>query len=225
METRSSTLTVPFELKAVPDEKGAFEGYGSVFGNLDSDADIVVRGAFQESLAEHARRGTMPKLLWQHRPDLPIGVWETIGEDQQGLRVKGRLLLDVQRGREAHALLKAGAIDGLSIGFQTLESETDEQRSVRKLTKLNLLEVSLVTFPANRNAVVSGVKSIQTVREFEAVMRRLGFSKRQARIIATRGWQGLQSEPADGGGLDTLVAAIDRAERTLIETTQILACH
>jgi hypothetical protein len=120
------------------------EGYASVFGQGDRGGDVVAPGAFAASLA--ARGAGRVRMLWQHDPGQPIGVWEEIREDGRGLFVRGRLLPEVARGREAAALLEAGAIDGLSIGYRTVKAGRDGQGR-RLLTQVELWEVSLVTFP------------------------------------------------------------------------------
>ncbi len=120
------------------------EGYASVFGQGDQGGDVVAPGAFAASLA--ARGAGRVRMLWQHDPAQPIGVWEEVREDGRGLYVKGRLLTEVARGREAAALLEAGAIDGLSIGYRTVKAERDG-KGRRLLTQVELWEVSLVTFP------------------------------------------------------------------------------
>ncbi|SEA23219.1 HK97 family phage prohead protease [Rubrimonas cliftonensis] len=124
-------------------EPGLIEGYASLFGVIDEGGDEVAPGAFAASLQ---RRGTSVKLLWQHDPMQPIGVWNALGEDDRGLRVSGRLLPDVRRGAEAAALLSAGAIDGLSIGYRVIRAEK-RQGGGRRLLEIDLWEVSLVTFP------------------------------------------------------------------------------
>jgi uncharacterized protein len=122
------------------------EGYASVFGRRDQGGDVVQRGAYAASLAAMAAAGRRVKMLWQHDPGEPIGVWDEVREDAKGLWVKGRILPDVARGREAAALLGAGAIDGLSIGYRTVKAERDG-KGQRLLAELELWEVSLVTFP------------------------------------------------------------------------------
>ncbi|OIP87816.1 MAG: peptidase U35 [Rhodobacterales bacterium CG2_30_65_12] len=122
------------------------EGYASYFGELDRGGDIVAKGAYAKSLAALAARGGQVKMLWQHDPAQPIGVWDAVREDARGLRVSGRILADVARGREAAALIAAGAIDGLSIGYRTLRATKDD-KGRRLLNELELWEVSLVTFP------------------------------------------------------------------------------
>ncbi len=122
------------------------EGYASYFGEVDRGGDIVAKGAYGGSLAALAAKGGQVKMLWQHDPAQPIGVWDEVREDARGLFVKGRILADVEKGREAAALIAAGAIDGLSIGYRTVKATKDD-KGRRLLTELELWEVSLVTFP------------------------------------------------------------------------------
>lgn len=166
-----------FKADSIADD-GTFEGYGSLFGELDDGGDVVEVGAFVDSLAAHKAAGTMPKLLEQHDPAKPLGIWLDMYEDKKGLRCKGKLLLEVARAREVHALMKAGAIDGLSIGYETIEyshvslDEFSQKYSwygsscaasssptVRLLSKCDLWEVSIVTFPMLRTARVDAVKA------------------------------------------------------------------
>ena len=149
------------EFKAAKD--GTVEGYGAIFGNIDRGHDIVEAGAFADSLTD----GPKVKMLWQHNPDRPIGVWDEVAEDDKGLRVKGHILNDVEAGREATVLLKAGAIDGLSIGYRTLEFREAkiDDRWVRVIEKAELWEVSLVTFPMNPEATIDAVKAASMSRK------------------------------------------------------------
>lgn len=179
-------LDVPFEVKKI-NEDGTFTGYGSVFGVKDGYDEIVVAGAFTESLASK-----MPSLLWQHRSGEPIGVYTEAKEDSVGLALTGKLALKTARGAEAYELLKMGAITGLSIGFVTREDSYDKVTGIRTLKKVDLWEVSLVTFPANDAARVTGLKSfdpenLPDIRTFERFLRESGFSKSQAVAIASRG--------------------------------------
>lgn len=137
------------------DDAGRFAGYASIFNVVDNQNDRVLPGAFRQTLAE--QDGGI-KLLWQHNFDEPIGVFTALREDTRGLYVEGRLLLDVQRAKEAHALLKAGAICGLSIGYVPVKYHIDPETGVRVLEEVALYEVSLVTFPANGDATVHAVK-------------------------------------------------------------------
>ena len=122
------------------------EGYASLFGDADQGGDIVAKGAYAASLKRLAAEGRKVKMLWQHDPARPIGIWDVVREDAHGLYVKGRLLETVAKAREAAALIGAGAIDGLSIGYRTVKA-TKNDKGQRLLTELELWEVSLVTFP------------------------------------------------------------------------------
>lgn len=126
--------------------EAVIEGYASLFGQPDQGGDIVQRGAYAASLRALSAAGRKVKMLWQHDPAQPIGVWDEVAEDARGLRVRGRLLDITQKGREAAALIAAGALDGLSIGYRTKRAERDE-KGQRLLTELELWEVSVVTFP------------------------------------------------------------------------------
>ena len=130
------------------------EGYASVFGARDKGGDTVLPGAYTGALARMAARGDKVRMLWQHDPAQPIGIWDEVVEDGHGLRVAGRLLPEVARAREACALLLAGAVDGLSIGYRTLRAEAVPGGG-RKLIELELWEVSLVTFPMQAEARLS----------------------------------------------------------------------
>jgi len=128
-------------------EAGRVAGYATLFGKADQSGDIVMPGAFAASLARRAESGASVKLLWQHDPARPIGVWDEVREDASGLWVEGRLLTGVQAGAEAAILLEAGAIDGLSIGYRVVRAERGQDGVGRKLVEIELWEVSLVTFP------------------------------------------------------------------------------
>lgn len=193
---------VALDAKAVS-ATGVIEGYASIFGNVDSYGEIVEPGAFSESLVKSQRTGRKIKMLYQHDPHQPIGVWDDLAEDGKGLWVKGRLLVEESpKAREVHGLLKAGALDGLSIGYRTLDAKPKEGKpGVVSLLKLDLLENSIVTFAANDRARVEVVKSIldggnlPTVREFEGALRELGLSKAKAAAIATLATPHLRGEP------------------------------
>lgn len=131
----------------------AVAGYASVFGRKDSGGDTVLPGAYAASLERLDSEGRRVKMLWQHDPTQPIGVWEEVREDERGLWVRGRILPEVGRGREALALIAAGAIDGLSIGYRTVKAERNGHGG-RRLLALELWEVSLVTFPMQVEARV-----------------------------------------------------------------------
>lgn len=191
-------------------KKGVIEGYGSIFGNIDNGYDIVEAGAFTESL----KKGHKVKMLWQHDPYKPIGVWDSVSEDEKGLRVKGSLLTEVETAREALALLKAGAIDGLSIGYRTLEwrEAKIDDRYVRIIEKAELWEVSLVTFPMNAEATVDAVKAANmSQREFgRQLVRDSKMSRRVVEALMRDGWKGVQALSDSGceSDLDEVAVAL-----------------
>ena len=121
------------------------EGYASRFWTRDLNDDLVAKGAFAQSLARTGPRGV--KMLSQHDGSTPVGVWDEVREDGEGLFVRGRVLEAVPQGRMAAALVRAGAVDGLSIGFRAVKARADESGRLRVLTEVELWEVSLVTFP------------------------------------------------------------------------------
>lgn len=209
-EVRSFALQV----KAVSDE-GVIEGYGSVFGVPDSYDDVVAAGAFAKSLADHKAAGTMPAMLWQHGSDHPIGVWTEMVEDAKGLRVKGQLAMEVAKGKEAHALLKMGAVNGLSIGFVSKEWSYDRDTEIRTLNAVDLWEVSLVTFPANGKSRITNVKSadeLSAPKDAERILRDAGFSKADATAFVSRVMR-MGEERSDSA--DSTAKALKSAQRLL----------
>lgn len=199
MNKRSFNL----EIKAVQ-EDGFFSGYGAVFGNLDWYNDKILPGAFKQTLSDWAAKGKFPPVLWNHSTNEPIGVYTKMVEDEKGLYVEGNLLInDVPRARATHALLKAGAIDGMSIGYRTIKSSYNEITDIRELIQLDLDEISIVTMPANEKSTVMSVKSklddgeLPSLPEFEKFLRESGFSKSQATAIAGKGLRHLLSESED----------------------------
>ncbi len=153
------TLNFALELKSL-DQEGRFAGYASVFDIVDNQHDVMLRGAFSKTLIRGA--GNI-KLLWKHQQDEPIGVFDRVFEDDRGLYVEGRLLLNVRRAQEAYTLLKAGAVNGLSIGYSPISYNIDANSGVRRLAEVDLWEVSLVTFPANTAANVTVVKHAELI--------------------------------------------------------------
>lgn len=174
IEDKNSKPHAPFigtaiEVKSL-DAAGRFSGYASVFDVVDSQRDRMRHGAFRRSLRG---RETPVKLLWQHQWENPIGVVEQIFEDAKGLFIQGRLLMDVAKAREAYALLKAGALRGMSIGYQVKQSRRDPDSGVRELLEVDLWEVSIVTMPANAHANVTVVKGAQPMDELQGLIAAL----------------------------------------------------
>lgn len=182
------TLECEAELKAYEDdemEKGEFTGYASIFGNVDLGNDIVERGAFTKSLRRKGYRKV--KMLYQHDTKQPIGVFDMIKEDDNGLYVKGRLAMQTQKGKEVFELMKMGAIDGLSVGYRVDQKgyHYDDKKKKRRLKEVDLMEISAVTFPMNPKAMIQGVKSDSSIREWETHMREVcGLSRSEAKMTA-----------------------------------------
>jgi hypothetical protein len=154
-------------------------GYASLFGAADQGGDVVAPGAYAASLKRIAAGGRAVKLLWQHDPAQPIGVWDSVREDDRGLYVEGRLLTEVTRAREAAHLIEAGAVDGLSIGYRTVRAGRDEAGR-RVLNEIELWEVSLVTFPMLPEARI-GAKAEPAGDPSEAVIRDMAAAVEDAR--------------------------------------------
>ncbi len=192
------------DVKAVSDS-GEFSGYGSVFGNVDSYGEVVAPGAFAKSLEELSASGRALPILWQHDSYTPIGSWSGLKEDEKGLFGDGSLWLDdAPNAKIAYRGMKAKAITGLSIGYYVVSSDYNEKTGVRTLNELDLVEISIVTNPANADARIEAVKSviahggIPSLSEFERFLREAGFSKSQAAVIANRGLKHLlRSESGD----------------------------
>jgi len=195
----------PLQIKADGGDR-TIEGFGSTFGNVDQQEDIVLPGAFTKSLQTR-----MPKMLWQHNQTQPVGVWDSATETPEGLYLKGRIL-ETTLGNDVYTLAKAGAIDSMSIGFSTKESVFDKKTGVRSLKTLDLHEVSLVTFPANEMARITTVKSedgaLMTEREFEKFLRDVGnLSLKEAQTVVSKGYRSLL--PCRDGDAQKLTSIID----------------
>lgn len=212
MPMTKQRLDIPLKLKSVSDS-GEFEGYGSVFGVKDSYDDVVVPGAFSKSLQSWREKNSLPAMLWQHQMDEPIGVYTEMKEDEVGLYVKGRLLIDDDPlAKRAHAHMKAGSLTGLSIGYMLKDWEYDRTKEVFLLKEIDLWEVSPVTFPSNDEARISDVKSAVARGEtpsqkcIERVLRDVGLSRTQAKAFMAGGYGSLSQRDADevGTALDAL---------------------
>lgn len=207
---------------------GVFTGYASVFDAVDLGKEKVAPGAFARSLADKGAAGI--RMLFQHNPDEPIGRWLSIAEDGRGLRVKGRVNTDVTRGREVLSLMRAGGLDGLSIGFRTVRARMDAATGVRHILEADLWEISIVTFPMLPEARIAAVKAapLPTVRQFERwLVRDAGLTRRQARTVLAKGFAALDggrqaaSETAAHHG-PRLAGAIRRAADLINRKTQEL---
>lgn len=191
-------LDIPFEIKSISDT-GAFTGYGSVFGVKDSYSDIVIKGAFANSLNKWKEKGRLPALLWQHKMDEPIGYYTKMVEDDNGLYLEGQLLIDDDPlAKRAHAHMKAKSLSGLSIGYILNDYDYDKEKSAFILKDIDLWEVSVVTFPANDEARIDNVKSIfesgdiPPPKEIERVLRDVGLSRTQAKAFMSEGYSSLK---------------------------------
>lgn len=195
-------LDFPFEVKSLS-EDGTFDGYGSTFGGEpDSYGDVIAKGAFSKSLAKGGRNGNGIAMLWQHNSDQPIGIWPSISEDSRGLAVQGKIAINTSLGKDAYTLLKMGAIKGLSIGYNTVDYEYNTESKIRTLKEVDLWEISLVTFPANTNATITGIKAFeeaQNIREFERALRDAGLSQKQAKYIISMCQDSFEKRHRDGG--------------------------
>ncbi len=160
--------------------EGVFSGYASVFGEVDLGRDAIEPGAFHQSLAARGAGGV--RMLYQHDPAEPIGAWRMIREDGRGLYVEGVLASGVARAREVHALMKTGALDGLSIGFRAVKAKTDRASGIRRILEADLWEISVVTFPMLPSARVSNVKHARFFRDKETELVRA--MRRAARAMA-----------------------------------------
>ncbi|MFC0241268.1 HK97 family phage prohead protease [Rhodopseudomonas telluris] len=173
---------------------GSIEGYASLFGEIDQARDMVMPGAFTQTLKQRGLR-KIP-MLFQHDPSEPVGVWLDLMEDWRGLRARGRLIPDVARGRELLALLREGAIDGLSIGYRTVRGQIDPKTRVRRLYQVDLWEISIVTFPLLQGARVGAVKD-------------RGLPSSPQRRAAEAAWRSVQSTAANTTHLTGSAAAAD----------------
>jgi HK97 family phage prohead protease len=237
--TAIKTKDFALQIKAVGDVPGSIEGYASVYGVRDSYNEVVMPGAFADSLARQQREGSYPLMLWQHDSSSPIGVWDDLSDDGKGLYAKGRLLIEqsVPEADKAYSLLKAGAVRGMSIGYREVDVEPSTNGDPTKLIKLDILEASIVSFPANRRSIVDAVKSEDEdhsikfwqrfqalarkfrdgepmpAKEYEEILREAGFPKSVAVQIASVGYV-KASIRSDSGG-DEANSAITRLSAAL----------
>jgi HK97 family phage prohead protease len=230
-------LTIPLEVKGLADRE--FEGHGSIFKNVDLGGDIVVPGAFKNSLAQHKKSGSLPALFWMHDPSRVAGKWTEMSEDSDGLKVKG-VLAPTPLGDEIHTLLKMEAVKGLSIGYRTLDHDYDKDGN-RLIKEAELWEVSVVSLPMNPLAQVAHVKSrlsekgeyVPTPKEFERTLRDAGCSRNVAKTILhklfsdvdPRDAEEQKEQPCVDAGDEDVAAALqevaDRLTASLIKRPNI----
>jgi uncharacterized protein len=205
------------ELKSL-DDKGRFSGYGTTWGNVDREGDVVVKGAFEESLAEHKAAGTLPSMYFNHDAKLQCGDWLSMVEDQKGLLVEGQLWLGqgIPCAEQAYRMLKGTGVKGLSNGFITRKKSASPPKGVRKsIEKAELIETSLTSIPMNTRALVTSVKSMDviTLKDAEEILRDAGFSISEAKAFISGLKKGL--EPARDEQADAALEALTKlAQRT-----------
>ncbi len=233
VQNRIDTRTfASLELRGMTGE-GRFAGYASLFGEVDLGKDTIERGAFRRSLETRGPAGV--RMLFQHDPSEPLGHWQTIREDARGLYVEGVLATGVARAREVHQLMKNGALDGLSIGFQTVKARNDARSGIRRILEADLWEISIVTFPMLPGARVADVKTmagrrpgvapatgLPTKREFERWLTRdAGLTRGEARTLIARGFNAMAGlQEAAAGTNDALVARIRQATQMINKARQ-----
>lgn len=189
------------------DEEGHFEGFAAIFNKVDRGHDVILPGAFDKTL--HRRKPRKIKMLHQHDPRNIIGVWDEFTIEKKGLFAKGHLLLEIPAAKQTHLLMKAGALDSLSIGFMTIDDSFDRDNHARILKEVDLLEVSTVAIPMQEDAIITVVKGLgpdelETKIDLERALRKAGFSRSTAKYVCS-GW----TPPArrNGEGVNDLLGA------------------
>ena len=224
-------VIVPFEKKAIS-EAGDFEGYGSTFGDVDFGGDAVIKGAFSRTLSEWKTKGQLPLMPWYHNMVQPIGDWLEMEEDDMGLFVKGKLWIEGSKRIDSavmvHNLLTGTGPKGMSIGYATRESEyvEIEGKSVRNLIDVDLMELSIVPFGMNPNAIVTNAKSrfrdedgeLKEKRDFERVLREAGLSRKEAKAFLSKGWAGLPRDEGEGEADENEIAEIKETLKNIFHS-------
>lgn len=223
--TTATLNTKSLELKSL-DDQGVFVGYCSVFGNEDQVGDVVRKGAYAKTLADRGPKGI--KMLFDHNPAEPIGVWRNFVEDDYGLLGEGQLLLDLQKGREVYTLMKAGALDGLSIGYRvTKQSQDRANPHIRFLDEIDLREVSAVMFPCNEESVITSVKAVMpTEREFQRLLQReAGLSRSEAAHVIEHGFKSLLLKTKRDAGGEVASTPPDAGLNSVLESLRRLSAE
>lgn len=210
-------LDFPLQVRGLSNS-GEFSGYASVFDVVDGHGTSLRHGAFSRTLDDWQQKGRFPAMLWQHRADEPLGIYTSMKEDSKGLKVEGQLLIeDDPLAKRAYSHLKAGSINGLSIGFRSdpNKEQYDDQSGATILSEVDLVEVSLVTFPSNQSATITNVRNslqagdIPQAKHVEEILRDAGFSRRQAKTILSNGLKGLTLRDAESEALNELSELIN----------------
>jgi len=215
------TLNRPFEVKAVTEE-GKFSGYGSIFGNVDLHKDVILPGAFAKSLVRHKQKGTLPAMLWQHSMRDVVGVYESMEEDDRGLKLSGELFIkdSIPEADKAYTLMRRKAVTGMSIGFTIPKGgeEFNKDKDIWEIKEVDLMEVSIVTWPANPEAQIESVKSaLENPREFERLLRDAGLSSLQAKRLMSGGFDALLKRDGEADDeVETAIASILGCTTTFI---------
>lgn len=209
-------IRVPLEIKALRERE--FEGYASVFGNVDGGGDVVLPGAFKRTLLDHQRAGTLPAMFWMHRPEQVPGKWLQMEEDDVGLAVRG-ILAPTPLGQEIHTLMDMKAVRGLSFGYRVRDSDYDNDGN-RLLKDLDMWEASIVSLAMNPLARVEAMKSqlsadgeyVPSAREMEHHFLDMGYSKSVARGLVAKVFSGgAGGMPASNGGMPSANSDADAA--------------
>ncbi len=212
-------ISSPIEFKRASDAAdGTVQGYASTFGGEpDSYGDVIAPGAFTASLARHKAEGTAPLMLWGHDSDRPIGRWTEFAQDEIGLPVKGGFNLDTVAGRDARAHVKAGDLGGLSIGY-VIEPGGSKPgpHGTRILTALDLKEISIVGFPANRRARVTGVKSFGSRAELESILRE-HLPARAVKKLLSGGWPAMSADDDEPEASPAIVELLKSVKAARLE--------
>lgn len=228
----SGSLGMKLKAPSMAADDGIIEGYGSVFGVVDSYGEIVNKGAFANSLKSLNKKDRSLPILWQHRSDQPIGTYSSAAEDDHGLKVTGDLLInDIPQAAQAYVLAKKSVVTGLSIGFYVLNSTWDEEEEQLYLNEVDLVECSMVTFPANDAARIQQVRAQRAIdetglaartlvsagqlpdaNEFRRHLRSVGFSREQANHIIAKGFDPLVKSPGKSKLKSELGALIQSLE-------------
>jgi HK97 family phage prohead protease len=212
------SLLAPFlEVKLDAGQPGRFKGYGSTFGNVDLGKDKVIKGAFERSLSDHRKNGTLPAMYWMHDRAEPVGDWLDVTEDAKGLRVEGQLWTgdaETECSRKAGNLLRGTSPKGLSIGYNTKKYEFDQKTGIRSLLDVDLPEVSVVGYGMNPKALVTHIKGLvedgelPTIRDLEEVLRDAGLSANQAKAILSTGYKALMRDAEIPSAADEIRALL-----------------